>query len=75
MSCVENLKQAIAVAAIALAHFAGVKGGIKVLESKFPVFPSGKTAWVPAAMAAIYIWSGMAHFPMMKEYCNIVPDR
>lgn len=68
-------KQAISVAAIALVLFAGVKGWTKVLESKFHIFSSGKAAWVPALLGAFYVSAGIAHFPMMKDMCNMVPDR
>lgn len=77
MCLLSKLKQAIAVAAIALIYFARVKGGIKVLanmESKFPMFSSGKTIWVPV-LGLFYVLVGVLHFPVMKDVCNIVPDR
>lgn len=69
------MNQATAVAAIGLTVFAGVKGGLKVLDAKFPMFSSGNTSWVPALLGTFFAFMGIAHFSMMKEMCNIVPDR
>jgi len=56
---------------VTLVLVAGVKGWIKVLESKFPAFSSGKTGWVPALLVAFYALVGTAtHFTMLKDLCN-----
>ena len=74
--CYDETKQTISVAAITLVLVAGVKGWIKVLESRFPMFSSGQTtSFVPALLGALYVFLGVLHFPMMKDNCNIVPDR
>lgn len=66
--------QAIAVATILWIYFAGAKVLVN-MESKFPILSSWRMTWLPVPLGMLYVTVGLHHFLLMKDMCNIVPDR